>query len=207
MPSTLPEVLREARALGFLGPGPVASQLEHAAGLARTASAALGEPPARCGDLGSGGGVPGLVLATVWPRAEVVLLEAAARRCAFLRQAVDALGLGDRVAVAEGRAEELARDPRLEATFPLVVARSFGRPAVAAEGARRLLVDGGCLLVAEPPPDAPAADRWPEQGLAELGFARRDTFAEPTAVLLEAVGPCPARYPRRVGIPAKRPLF
>ena len=81
-------------------------------------------------DLGSGGGVPGLVLAMRWPEAHGVLLEAARRRCAFLEQAVARLGLMERIIVRCGRAEELARSPKLRGSVDLVVARSFGRPAV-----------------------------------------------------------------------------
>src|SRR4051794_36896370 len=89
--SDLVAVLEESRRLGFLGPGPVDVHIAHA--LAFTA----GRPEAtRAVDLGSGGGVPGLVLAQLaWPQCRWVLVDSMVRRCAFLREAVEDLGLED----------------------------------------------------------------------------------------------------------------
>jgi len=196
-------LLEEAQADGFLGPGPVDEHVDHAAAFV----AAAGEAPERLLDLGSGGGVPGLVLALTWPTTEVVLLDAQLRRTRFLHHAVDALALGERVRPTHGRAEDLGRQAGWRARFDLVTARAFARPAVTAECGRPFLVPGGRLLVAEPP--APRADRWPPIGLDEL--ALRDAGLEGTGDAyvrcLEAVGDCPERFPRRAGIPAKRPLF
>ena len=63
--------LERARDLGFLGPGPVADHLAHARGFL-VAESALGRSPGQVVDLGSGGGVPGLVLAAAWPESSVV---------------------------------------------------------------------------------------------------------------------------------------
>ncbi|HET9772856.1 MAG TPA: RsmG family class I SAM-dependent methyltransferase, partial [Acidimicrobiia bacterium] len=123
----LETVLRRSQDLGFLGPGPVSRHVAHGRAL-------LGGLPAtgRVLDLGSGGGLPGLVLATARPELELTLLEARQRACRFLREAVAELGLGG-VDVVESRAEEAARRPGLRETFDAVVARSFGPPAVTAE--------------------------------------------------------------------------
>ena len=75
-PGVLLDVLDEARDLGLLGPGPVARQVEHALDLAR----AIGDFDGRLLDLGSGGGLPGLVLFERWERATGVLLDAQRRR-------------------------------------------------------------------------------------------------------------------------------
>jgi 16S rRNA (guanine527-N7)-methyltransferase len=163
------------------------------------------EPPGRAVDLGSGGGIPGLVLAVHWPTAHWVLLDANERRIAFLRQAVAALGVGDRVDVVAGRAEVVARSPSYRATADLVVARSFAPPAVTAECAAPLLHVGGALVVAEPPGGAP--DRWPAAGLALVGLMADGHVVDPSLQRLRQSSPCPDRYPRRPGIPAKRPLF
>jgi len=196
-------VLEESRRRGFLGPGPVQQHIDHAAAFV----AAVPETgPATVLDLGSGGGVPGLVVALAWPRARIVLLDRELRRVEHLRAAIDALGLGDRVRARHGRAEDAGRDPELRGAFEAVTARSFAAPAVTAECAAPFLVVHGVVLVAEPPgaPDA----RWPEAGLAELGLVDRGTSAgEATVRRLEAVSGCPERYPRRPGIPARRPLF
>ena len=88
-----------------------------------------GVGPARFLDLGSGGGIPGLVLAARWPNIPGTLLEVSVRRSAFLRTTLQGLGWETRVTVAEGRAELLARNPELRP-------RSFGGRALVC-GARR----------------------------------------------------------------------
>ena len=92
------EVLERSRSLGFLGPGSVRVHIEHANGFV----AGIVRAPTRLLDLGSGGGVPGLVLARRWPTSYVVLLDARERRCVFLREAARDLDLGERVAVCMG---------------------------------------------------------------------------------------------------------
>lgn len=208
MPDQLAALLERARELGFLGPGDPAVHRAHAAAFVAAWDAERARAPASVCDLGAGGGVPGLVLALHWADARIVLLEAAQRRCAFLEEAVVALGLTATTSVAEGRAESLARTLDLEGAFELVTARSFGPPAVAAECAARLLAPGGVLLVAEPPDGAETATRWPEDGLAALGLGpARPTATIRRLVVIERVRACPDRYPRRVGVPSKRPLF
>lgn len=192
--------LERSRALGFLGPGPIEDHVDHASGFVRALEGVAG----RVIDLGSGGGVPGLLLAVARPDLDLVLLDAAAKRCRFLEQAVAALGGADRVTVAQGRAEVLGRGP-LRGTAAAVIARSFGPPAATAECAAPLLQRGGLLVVSEPPGGPP---RWPAGPLAELGLAVVDQVVPgPRLQLLRQVTPCPAAYPRRDGVPTKRPLF
>lgn len=169
-------------------------------------AAAAGDPgDGVVADLGSGGGVPALVLAMEWPRTSWVLVESQQRRAAFLRQAVESLGMTSRVDVLEERAEETGRGA-FRGICRLVTARSFGPPAVVAECAAPLLMIGGHLVVSEPPGGAP--DRWDPTGLAQLGMALSSVTPGPPAVaVLRQVAACADRYPRRVGIPTKRPLF
>jgi len=203
----LSEVLSESRSLGFLGPGPVSPHLAHAAAFAQV----IDDEPARALDLGAGGGLPGLVLAaTAWPSTCWTFLDAQLRRTAFLADAVTRLDLDDRVTVVTGRAESVAREPAQRGAYDLVVARSFGAPAVTAECAAPLLREGGTLVVSEPPDGDPA--RWPVEGLAELGLgpAVATTVAgDPPTSLVRLIrrGPVDDRYPRRIGVPSKRPLF
>ena len=72
-PTLLHDVLAEAREAGFLGPGPITPQIRHAEGFALVARrlAAPGPTRPRLVDLGSGGGLPGLVVALQWPEASV----------------------------------------------------------------------------------------------------------------------------------------
>jgi 16S rRNA (guanine527-N7)-methyltransferase len=192
------EQLARARALGFLGPGPVEDHVAHAAGFLH----ALAPVAGRVIDLGSGGGVPGLVVAVARPDLEVVLVDATAKRCRFLESAVAALGLT--TAVVEGRAEVVGRGP-LRASATAVVARSFGSPAVTAECAAPLLALGGLLVVSEPPA---GAERWPQGPLAQLGLTPlRRSVGGPVMQTLQQTAVCPDRFPRRDGMPAKQPLF
>jgi 16S rRNA (guanine527-N7)-methyltransferase len=195
---TLLEVLGRSRSLGFLGPGPVEDHLDHARGFV----AALETVQGRVVDLGSGGGVPGLIVAEARPDLEVILVDATAKRCRFLEGAVATLGL--RARVVEGRAEDVGRG-ELRGAVDAVVARSFGRPAPTAECAAPLLRVGGLLVVSEPPD---GDDRWPAGPLRALGLVPgARTTRSPVLQVLDQVAACPAEYPRRDGVPAKRPLF
>ena len=187
-------------------------------------------------DLGTGGGVPGLVVAcrlaatlaaarpqaatgredlaaTSPPAAEgahLWLVEASESKAAFLADAVSQLGLSGHVSVIRARAEALGRDAAFRGAVDVVTARAFGKPAVTAECAAPLLAPGGVLVVSEPPPDGGSlASRWPPAGLSELGLGepRFRQVGSYGFVLLPRQRQCPARFPRRVGVPAKRPLF
>lgn len=197
-------LLSEARSQGLVGPGPVSDHLDHARGFQE----ARGAPPQGVAlDLGSGAGLPGLPLALTWPQSCWVLLDSGRRRAMFLRGAVARLGLEGRVRVEEARAEEASRRVELRSMFSLVVARGFGSPAVTAECAAGFLEQGGHLVVSEPPV---TSERWSESGLTMLGM-RKGRAVETTTgshlQIIEQLFACPDRYPRRVGIPGKRPLF
>jgi 16S rRNA (guanine527-N7)-methyltransferase len=203
-------ILERSRSLGFLGPGSVRVHVDHALGFA----AGLEVAPRRFLDLGSGGGVPGLVLAVLWADSDAVLLDASARRCAFLVDAATELGCASRVTVIRSRAEEAGRRADLRGGVDVVVARGFGPPAVTAECGAPFLQVGGRLVVSEPPAgddderDVDGAVRWSRSGLALLGLAMDGAWSEPyhyRSFVLER--PCPVDYPRRDGVPAKRPLF
>jgi 16S rRNA (guanine527-N7)-methyltransferase len=210
-PALLNELLADARALGFLGPGPLDPQFRHAQGFAVIGRRLSEQGSAHLVDLGSGGGLPGLVVASEWHEVSLVLLEANGRRAAFLRQAVERLDLEGRVSVLEERAEASGREPGLRASFDGVLARSFGRPAVLAECAAPLLKVGGWLLVSEPPraeghvgPDT----RWPAEPLRQLGLEPAEVVHEGFEYrVLRQREACPDRFPRRNGVPAKKPLF
>ena len=126
-------VLARSRDLGFLGPGPLDQQIAHSRAFAELLEEHLEGPPERFLDLGAGGGLPGLVLLDRWRGASAVLLDAQEKRCRFLAEAVAELGWEGRVEVIAGRAEVLAREPRLRGQFPVVVARGFGPPPVTAD--------------------------------------------------------------------------
>lgn len=197
-------VLERAQGSGFLGKGPIEVHLAHA----RALISAIPSSGSTFVDLGSGGGVPGLIVALDRPNLQGLLLDGSVRRAGFLRTAVQDLALSERVTVVADRAENVGRSPRWRGAADVVVARSFGPPAVVAECAAPLLVVGGRLVVSDPPADDDHPDRWPAAGLAAVGLRPSEHHAGPPAfTVLEQAAPCPERFPRRVGIPTKRPLF
>ena len=190
-----------AQERGLVGPGPIDSHIDRALDL-------VGATPVPTGmalDLGSGAGLPGLPLALAWPETVWILLDGSTKRAGFLSEAAVQLGLSDRVTVVAARAED-AGHGRLRGRCNLVVARSFGPPAVTAECGSPLLEPGGRLIVTEPPGGLPK--RWDPDGLAILGLRTGERLTGRTSYqILIQDHPCPDRFPRRVGMPARRPLF
>ena len=200
----LPRALEESRARGFLGPGPIEPHVEHASGFLKTWSDFSPTPPPSFLDLGSGGGLPGLVLLNEW-RGDACFLDAMAKRTRFLEEVLGWPDAPEGSRVVTGRAEELARDPHLRAQFPLVVSRSFGPPAVTAECAAGFLSVGGLLIVSEPPTQE---QRWEDAGLSLLGLEVAGTARHgATYVALRLTRTLDETYPRPNGVPGRKPLF
>ena len=159
-------------------------------------------------DLGSGAGVPGIPVAVMRPGARVVLAEAARRKAAFLELAVRNLGLAN-VSVLNMRAEALGRVPEHREQYEVVTARAVAPLRVLAEYALPLVRIGGVGVF---PKGAGAADEVAAAAhvLGLLG-GRAETRPsssrrEWTTVLVWKVSPTPLEYPRRPGVPSRRPL-
>ncbi len=199
------KVLEQAREQGFLGPGPVEFHRDHAMAYTKP----LGEGwSGRALDLGSGSGVPGLVLALVYTDSEWTLVDSQERRATFLRGAIETLSLGRRVDVLHERAEVVGRNPCHRHAYDLVVARSFAAPPITAECASPLLKNNGFLIVSEPPAGEESDDRWPEVPLASLGLGLEALLPGPPALaVIRSLELCEEKYPRRTGVPSKRPLW
>ena len=127
------------------------------------------------------------------------LVESDQRKAEFLRQAVAGLDL-TLVEVAARRAEELGRDPRHRDAYDVVVTRAAARASVAAEYCLPLVRPQGTLLALAHYKDWEAARR----AIARLGG--RLQVKHPGAVVVRKLKPTPDQFPRRVGIPGKRPL-
>ncbi len=204
--SWLPRALEESRARGFLGPGAIEPQILHAEGFALAWEQDTDAPPDSFLDLGSGGGLPGLVLLARWEK-RGVLNDSMAKRIEYLREVLAWPGAPTGGEVVLGRAEEVARWPEFDGTFDLVTARSFGPPSATAECAARLLKIGGILVVSEPPTEGDAS-RWSVPGLALMGLSLQARVRHGANFqIIRKETPTPADYPRSIGTPAKRPLF
>lgn len=134
-----------ARAAGSLGSVSLGQLRRHAEGFVSPQSGL--QRGARCLDLGTGVGVPGVLLAIQYPETTWRLLDSSSRRCEIALAAVRAAGLYSRVEVVHGRADDYAHDPLWRETNDLVVARLFGPPSEVAECGIPLLADGGSLVV------------------------------------------------------------
>jgi 16S rRNA (guanine527-N7)-methyltransferase len=198
------DVLEESRRLGFFGPGQIEHQVLHAAGFFEIAAR---EPVQNWLDLGSGGGLPGLVLIDQFPSAVATLLDAMEKRTAFLSAAVRALGVERRCSVVRARAEEFVRTAGQADSFDLVVARSFGPPALTAECAAAFLRIDGRLLISEPPDSTGA--RWSGLNATPLGLMVEslERLDVGTFVVIRKMSVTPGMYPRRGAPLSKRPLF
>lgn len=200
--------LERAVSLGFLGPMDLEDQIDHALGFVLTVEQDRPDGVDHILDLGSGGGLPGLVLAACWPAAQLTLLDSGQRRTEFLAREATRLPGDRRVRVVRGRAEELGHDTQFRERFDLVTARSFGPPAVTAECGGPLLSPGGRLVVSESP--ANDDSRWGDHVLAELGLSKGPAVRVEGRFgyrLLYKESVTAPQYPRRTGLPAKRPLF
>lgn len=170
-PRTLVQVLSDAQRRGTLGDRPVEEVIEHA----RCFVTALPDDVDIVLDLGSGAGVPGLIVAVERPHVRVVLLDRRENRMDALRRDVAAMGLAARVSVVCADARIAAHRPELRASCGAVVARGFGPPAVTAREAVGFLRAGGVLIVSEPP-ESPE-NRWDSETLSRLGLSAPEHLA------------------------------
>jgi len=160
-------------------------------------------------DVGSGGGLPGLPLKIARPELAVTLVEADSGKAAFLVQACARLGLID-VEVVGRRAEEVGHDARYRESFDVAVARALAPLPVLVELCLPLVRMGGNLLAQKTDKEeVPAAQRAIELlggALQSVSPAPSTARATGTIVVIAKVGPTPSRYPRRSGVPARKPL-
>jgi 16S rRNA (guanine527-N7)-methyltransferase len=174
-------------------------------------TAALNIPPGRrVLDLGSGGGLPGLVLAVLRPDVTVVCLDARAKKMRFVVDTAGQLGL-ENVSVLAERAEMSARNPQQRERFDVVISRALASAAVVAELGRGFLRPGGWLHVVK-------SERYEDEVptlrrvRGRLGYGRPRVIDVPDAprptwlVQLRAAGACPRWVPRKDGVPQQDPL-
>jgi 16S rRNA (guanine527-N7)-methyltransferase len=160
-------------------------------------------------DVGSGAGLPGIPIKIARPHIEVTLIEADHDKSAFLVYACAALGL-EHVNVIARRAEEAGHDPELREAFDISVARALAPLPVLVELCLPFVKVGGRMLAQKTESeDTVPANRAIELLGGELSAIRAAPSAARaagTVIVIDKQRPTPALYPRRAGVPNRRPL-
>ena len=175
----------------------------------------LAWPPAtgsRLIDVGTGAGIPGIPLKIVFPAIRLVLLEAVSKKVAFLQHILQKLGLDD-VEIVVGRAEEVAHLAQYREQFDLVLSRAVAPLPTVVELTLPFCALGGSFIaqkkgtIDEEVSNAARAIGILGGRLGEIKAIDLSEFADKRfLVVIDKLSPTPPKYPRRPGIPAKRPL-
>ena len=167
---------------------------------------------ARVIDVGSGAGLPGLALKIARPEWNLTLLEATGKKVAFLDHMIASLGLPG-VVTLNMRAEDAGQDTEHRAGYDLVVARAVARLPVLAEYLLPLCRPGGlCIAMKGGSAANEIQDAGPAIQLLGGELERMQSVSLPDVeeirylICLRKTGNSPSKYPRRAGIPAKKPL-
>lgn len=168
--------------------------------------------PLRCADVGSGAGFPGLPLKILMPDIRLTLIESTGKKADFLRHMVELLDLKN-VEVLPYRAEDVGHMSEHRECYDVVVARAVAHLCVLAEYCLPLIRLGG-RLIAQKGEGAPAEAAAAQPALDELGGVLRHVKAvalpglseERYLVVVDKLTKSPEQYPRRPGMPSKRPL-
>lgn len=163
-------------------------------------------------DVGTGAGLPGLPLKILWPDISLTLLEATAKKARFLENVINRLRLKN-VAIVVGRAEEIAHDTRYRERFDLVLSRAVAALPTLVELTLPFCRVGGIFVAQK----KGGIEREVEQAtgaIATLGGSRRETKKIDIdefdnmryLVVIDKIKETLPEYPRRTGVPAKRPL-
>lgn len=171
-----------------------------------------GTPMEKVIDVGTGAGFPGLPLKIVCPDMRLTLVESIGKKAAFCQHIVDELGLAH-VQVIKDRVELVGQDPRHRERYDWAVARAVAGMPVLVEYLLPLVRVGGRIL-AQKGESAPMEVHTAERAIRVVGGHLKQIIPlelpgvaeERFLVVIEKVAASPERYPRRTGIPAKRPL-
>ena len=162
-------------------------------------------------DVGSGGGFPGIPMKLAFPGMRGTLLDSTAKKTDFLTHACEALRLKN-ITVRRGRAETLAHEAGLRESFDIVFARAVADVSALAELTLPFARVGG-LVVLHKKADIEDELKRAQGAIETLGGRLGDVLPvalsgldDRVLVILEKLRPAPERYPRRPGMPAKRPL-
>jgi 16S rRNA (guanine527-N7)-methyltransferase len=161
-------------------------------------------------DIGAGAGFPGLPIALTLPSLSVTLLEATSKKVDFLNHMITLLDIVN-VTTRKNRAEEAGQDPTLRERFDVAVARAVAYLPILAEYALPLVKVGGVFIAQKTATtdeikDAEHAIKILGGRVKELKFVTVPGLEERHIVVIEKIGPTPQDYPRRIGVPERKPL-
>ena len=160
----LEPVLLTAQKIGALSGAPIDQIISHALWFAK----AIPSSAKRVIDLGSGAGVPGLIVAFDRPELELVLVDRRSGRTDSLTRSVLALNLGNRVSVKCSEIDDLIRDGKFYKQFDVAISRGLGPPLETLRLSRDLVKPGGVVIISEPPPTTQS--RWNPDDVSSLGL-------------------------------------
>ncbi len=191
---------------------PLAIEMRHFLDSLSVLKAVSLPPGTRVIDVGAGAGFPGLPLKIVCPQIQLTLLEATGKKTTFLQHMITQLNLSQ-VKIANARAEEAGQDPAHREHYDVVVARAVAHMPILAEYLLPLCRVGG-RCIAMKGESAAAEIGLAENALRLLGgrFVQLTPIELPHVaethylVVIEKVAATPHHYPRKPGIPSKKPL-
>ena len=169
-------------------------------------------PPASLIDVGTGAGFPGLPLKILQPTLQLALVESVGKKAEFCRHMAASLGM-DKVEVVQARAEEIGQMPKHRESYDWAVARAVANLPILVEYLLPLVRVGGAVL-AQKGESGPAEAHAGEKAIRLLGGELRQVIKidlpgaadDRYLVVIDKVAATPPNYPRRVGVPAKKPL-
>jgi 16S rRNA (guanine527-N7)-methyltransferase len=160
----LKPVLSAAQRIGALSGAPIEQIISHALWFSK----AIPSSARRVIDLGSGAGVPGLIVAFDRPELELVLVDRRSGRTDSLTRSVLALSLDSRVSVRSAEIGDLVRDGNFPKQFDAAISRGLGPPLETLRLSRELVKPGGVVIISEPPPTTQS--RWNLEDVSNLGL-------------------------------------
>lgn len=170
------------------------------------------EPPASLIDIGTGAGFPGIPLKILMPGLRLTLVESIGKKADFCRHIVDTLLL-ENVEVITARAEEVGAQDTHREMYDAATARAVAQLNILAEYLLPLVRVGG-FAIAQKGSTAPAESQQANRAITILGGVIRPLIPVTLPrveearylVVMKKIKPTPAAYPRRVGIPSRKPL-